>query len=74
MKHITPFFQSCQQSEVDAGGSWSIQKISNVHSMLQVKIDNSKNRNSESHHRILLSLPHTHRWLEHWCLRPTPLK
>ncbi|XP_046656034.1 general vesicular transport factor p115-like isoform X1 [Daphnia pulicaria] len=37
MKHITPFFQSCQQSEGgDPTGSWSIQKISNVHSMLQV--------------------------------------
>ena len=36
MKHITPFFQSCQQSEGEPGGSWSTQKISNVHSMLQV--------------------------------------
>ena len=36
MKHITPFFQSCQQSESNPTGSWSVQKISNVHSMLQV--------------------------------------
>jgi len=37
MKHITPFFQTCQQSESQlADGGWSQQKISNVHSMLQV--------------------------------------
>ena len=37
MKHITPFFQTCQQSESQLGDSgWSQQKISNVHSMLQV--------------------------------------
>lgn len=38
MKHITPFFQSCQQSESNPKGSWSTQKVSNVHSMLQVYI------------------------------------
>ncbi|KZS07636.1 General vesicular transport factor p115 [Daphnia magna] len=36
MKEITPFFRSCQPSESDPGHSWSTQKISNVHSMLQV--------------------------------------
>lgn len=36
MKHITPFFQSCQQSESNPTGSWSVQKVSNVLSMLQV--------------------------------------
>jgi len=36
MKHITPFFQTCQQSESQPADGWSSQKISNVHSMLQV--------------------------------------
>lgn len=38
MKEITPFFRSCQPSEGDPGHSWSTQKISNVHSMLQVTL------------------------------------